>query len=327
MSSPRMQRRRISWPAATAAALVVLLAASGCGASAETAAEISGAGRSAQYTVGELTDYLATVDPDNEARAPRAAAADWLTDWVFFSAVELELADRGVTVTNEHESRSVNELTLADPEFVPGAAGGDVAIRQRAVVFAAAQWAEQEVPAPPVSAAAAGLRYLCSRHILVESRQDAELILEQLAAGADFAVLASLLSLDAASGSRGGDLGCAPEGSFVAPFEEAGYNAELGEPVLAETQFGFHVIDVAGAGPPTPENHPHLDDAALEQLAANAEAAVQQAAQAAVQSERQRLLVDLQEAVLTDYASRVKIDERYGYWDPEQFVVVAAPPG
>jgi len=51
-----------------------------------------------EYTVDDLNDYLATTDPDNEARAPREQAAVWLSEWVFFSAIELELAERGASL-------------------------------------------------------------------------------------------------------------------------------------------------------------------------------------------------------------------------------------
>ena len=294
--------------------------ATSCGASAEVAAQVDGV----EYTVDDLNDYLATTDPDNASRAPREAAALWLSDWVFFSAVELELAERGMAVSNEHEAQAVAEMTQADPAFIPGAGGGDVAVHQRAIVLAALEWAEREVP----DASSAGpLRHLCSRHILVESRAEAEAILALLGEGEDFAFLAIDFSLDPGSGSLGGDLGCVVEGSFVAPFEAAAYAAEPGEAVVAESQFGFHVIEVISSGPPTPENHPQLNAEQLAFMAEDAELAAAERAQLAVQDERQQLLINLQETVLLSYAAQVRIDERYGYWDPEQFQVVLEPLG
>ncbi|MYB28544.1 MAG: hypothetical protein F4X38_05325 [Acidimicrobiaceae bacterium] len=303
-----------------AAAATVLILATGCGASAEVAAEVAGA----EYTVDDLDDYLATLDPGNSARAPREAAALWLSDWVFFSAVELELADRGVAVSNDHEARAVAEMTQADPTFVPGAAGGDVAVRQRAIVLAALEWAEREVPDAPVTGP---LRHLCSRHILVATQPEADAVLALLDAGEEFEFLAIDLSLDPGSGSLGGDLGCVVEGSFVAPFESAAYAAEPGQVVVAESQFGFHVIHVISSGPATPGNHPQLDAERLAFMAEDAQLAAAERAQAAVQGEREQLLINLQETVLLSYAPQVRIDERYGYWDPEQFRVVLEPLG
>lgn len=303
-----------------AAVAVLLVLATGCGTGSDVAAEVAGV----EYRAGELDDYLATTDPDNAARASRDAVAEWLSEWVFFSALELELAERGIGVTNEHESQSVAELTQADPAFVPGAAGGDVAVHQRAIVLAALEWAEREAPG---SALAAPLRHLCSRHILVESQEQAEAVMGLLAAGEDFGLLALELSQDPGSGSLGGELGCVVEGSFVAPFEDAAYAASPGEVVLAQSQFGFHVIEVISSGPATGQNHPQIDGEALARMVADAELAAAERAAAEVQDERRQLLTELQTTVLDGYGPLVRIDERYGYWDPALFRVVLEPLG
>ena len=125
--------------AAFAVAAVGTLLVSSCGSSSGAAAEVAGV----EYSVDDLEDYLATTDPDSEARAPRSAAAEWLTNWVFFTALEHELAQRGIVVTNEHEAVAVADLTQTDPTFVPGDAGGNNAVRQRAAVLAAFEWAER----------------------------------------------------------------------------------------------------------------------------------------------------------------------------------------
>lgn len=86
-------------------------------------------------------------------------------------------------------------------------------------------------------------------HILLDTEDQAEAVLQRLEQGEDFAELAAELSQDAGSADAGGSLGQAPRGSFVAPFEEAIWSgpAEVGE-VLGpvETQFGYHVIRVDG---------------------------------------------------------------------------------
>ena len=272
-----------------------------------------------EYSIEDLNDYLATTDPDSEARAPRAAAADWLTTWVFFTALEQELAERGFAVTNAHESQAVTDLTQADPSFVPGAAGGATRIRQRAAVLVAFEWAESEIPD---AVSGEQPRHLCSRHILVESQAQAEEVLALLDAGEEFALLALALSLDPGSGSSGGDLGCVLEGSFVAPFEDAAYAAAPGEVVVAQSQFGFHVIEVLSSGPATAQNHPQLDAGRLAQMAEDADAAAAGAAQGAVDEQRQQLLFDLQESVFENYGPDVYIDDGYGRWDPDEFRVV-----
>ena len=306
--------------AACAVAAAALLLLSGCGTSPESAAEVAGV----EYAVDDLRAYLATTDPDNEARASRGDAAAWLTNWVFFTALERELAQRGMEVTDAHEAQAVAEVTQADPSFVPGAAGGDVVIHQRAVVLVAFEWTEREAPD---AVAGEPLRHLCSRHILVGSQAEADEVLARLEAGEEFAFLAIDLSLDPGSGSLGGDLGCVLEGSFVPTFEEAAYAADPGEAVVAESQFGFHVIEVLSSGLATEQNHPQLDAEALAYMAEDAELAAVQIAQSDVQAQRQQLLLDLQESVIEHYGHEVLIDDRYGRWDPDEFRVVLEQTG
>ena len=79
-------------------------------------------------------------------------------------------------------------------------------------------------------------------HILVETEEDAEKIVEELAAGADFTELAKERSTGP-SGPNGGDLGWFGKGMMVPAFEEAVAGMEDGaisNPV--QTQFGWHVI-------------------------------------------------------------------------------------
>jgi peptidyl-prolyl cis-trans isomerase C len=83
---------------------------------------------------------------------------------------------------------------------------------------------------------------VCARHILLDTVEDAEAVLAELEAGADFAELAAERSTGP-SGPQGGDLGCFGRGQMVAPFEEAALEAEIGTPYgPVETDFGQHVL-------------------------------------------------------------------------------------
>ena len=85
----------------------------------------------------------------------------------------------------------------------------------------------------------------CVRHILVESLDEAEALRSELEAGADFAALAAERSSDPGSAVAGGELGCFGQGATVPAFDEAAFDAELGELVgPVETQFGFHLLIV-----------------------------------------------------------------------------------
>ena len=83
-----------------------------------------------------------------------------------------------------------------------------------------------------------------ARHILVETEEEAQEIVQQLEGGADFAELAAERSTGP-SGASGGDLGYFLKGDMVGPFAEAAFALEPGSisnPV--QTQFGWHVITV-----------------------------------------------------------------------------------
>ncbi len=80
-------------------------------------------------------------------------------------------------------------------------------------------------------------------HILVETKEEADKLKADLAAGADFAELAKANSTDSGSGANGGDLGWFGLGMMVKPFEDAVVAAKVGEvtgPVQSE--FGFHLV-------------------------------------------------------------------------------------
>ncbi len=91
-----------------------------------------------------------------------------------------------------------------------------------------------------------------ARHILVNadddpaaaraSIQDAR---RRIQAGEDFGAVAIEMSDDQGSGANGGDLGWFGPGRMVAPFQEAAFEADIGDLVgPVETTFGFHLIEV-----------------------------------------------------------------------------------
>ncbi|MDO5657188.1 MAG: peptidylprolyl isomerase [Paracoccus sp. (in: a-proteobacteria)] len=101
-------------------------------------------------------------------------------------------------------------------------------------------------------------------HILLETQEAAQAVIDELAGGADFATLAEERSTGP-TGPTGGDLGWFTADRMVAPFAEAVVEMEPGatssEPV--QTQFGWHVIMLHDTRQTTPpdlaEVRPALD--------------------------------------------------------------------
>ncbi|HMB54828.1 MAG TPA: SurA N-terminal domain-containing protein [Thermoanaerobaculia bacterium] len=98
-----------------------------------------------------------------------------------------------------------------------------------------------------------------ARHILLRSKEGTtaeelrgqlEAVRARIEGGEDFGALAQEVSEDPSNASRGGDLGFFGRGQMVGEFEQAAFNAEVGEVVgPIETQFGQHLIQVTGKRP------------------------------------------------------------------------------
>lgn len=92
-----------------------------------------------------------------------------------------------------------------------------------------------------------------ARHILLKTtQQPSDTLLEAkldsiksvIENGGDFAAIAKEISEDVGSAIEGGDLGWFTEGRMVPEFNDACFYGNVGEMVIVQTQFGFHLIDV-----------------------------------------------------------------------------------
>jgi predicted small secreted protein len=87
-------------------------------------------------------------------------------------------------------------------------------------------------------------------HILVETREQADMLLFQLGAGGNFTELARTESQDTGSAEVGGELGCYDPAQYVPEFSTAAEALainQLSAPV--ETEFGFHIIRMSDTVP------------------------------------------------------------------------------
>lgn len=83
-----------------------------------------------------------------------------------------------------------------------------------------------------------------ARHILVETKKEAQDVIARLEKGEDFAELAGELSQDPGSKDEGGDLGFFPRKVMAEEFEKVAFDQKDGEvSAPVKTNHGYHIIE------------------------------------------------------------------------------------
>ena len=197
-------------------------------AQSETAATVVATVNGTQITLGQMIALRETLPEQYQS----------LPDDVLFKGIMDQMVQQEVL------RQSVTDLTPRDTAAMENDARGYVsgvaiqAIVRDAVTDEALQAAydarfKDAVPQTEYNAA----------HILVATKEEADKLKADIAAGADFAEVAKANSTDTGSGANGGDLGWFGPGMMVKPFEDAVVAAKVGEvsgPV--QTDFGWHLI-------------------------------------------------------------------------------------
>ncbi|MGH8999081.1 MAG: peptidylprolyl isomerase [Acidimicrobiia bacterium] len=304
----------------------VLAFAAGCGVADPAAASVGGHDIDRSEFERELrairgNDLLAETAGDNLlGDGERTVRATVASDW-------LNVVLQDLVVTLEFDRR---DLSVSESDLRIGRSELDNLFRSPEAIEAFPDWFRQRVSeryARAVALRAAlsdtdlsdeGLAEfyeenkgqftrVCLSHILVPTREEAEAVVAEIAAGGDFGAVAGERSIDTGSAARGGDLGCVGLGDFVATFEEAAFSVPVGrvsEPV--GTEFGFHVLLVRERStPPLREVRDEVAAAAAGDGAAEY---------------REFLRTTLTEA-------DVEVDPRYGTWvSPDGQIPQVVPP-
>ena len=160
-----------------------------------------------------------------------------LGDDVLYDAILEQLIQQTVLGQQAGDLTPVNRRVLENEERALLASQIVTETAEGAITDQAVQAAYDEAYAD-----AGGDTEYNASHILVDSQEAAQLLIDELSGGAEFAALAQEHSTGP-SGPNGGALGWFTEGMMVPPFEAAVIALEVGEvSAPVETQFGWHVI-------------------------------------------------------------------------------------
>ncbi|MCX7965935.1 MAG: peptidyl-prolyl cis-trans isomerase [Syntrophorhabdaceae bacterium] len=96
-------------------------------------------------------------------------------------------------------------------------------------------------------------REINTRHILLNTAEEARQIKEKIAKGEDFAELAKRYSIDPSAKANGGEIGFHPKGTLLPEYEAAAFKlTKVGQVSdIVKTKFGYHIIKLEGIRPPS----------------------------------------------------------------------------
>lgn len=301
------------------AAIALALAACG-GPSNALAATVDGT----DITVGDVESLISS----EESTIPKEQFAQFLSFEIQWNIVSSAAAEEwGIEVTEEEidaEADRIFESASSEGEsredFLSSRGVTEEFLRniahQGLLDQAVRAELADEIDAPTpeeidaeMGVAEASLTEVCVSHILVETEEEAQDVLDRLEAGEEFGELAQELSSDTASAENNGVLPCGSAGQYVEEFRDASIAAPIGEVYtdIVETQFGYHVMLVTDRVDP-----------AIEDLPTEAEIAEGLEADA--------IAVELNAWFLEQVtAADVTVEEEYGTWQAAPQPTVVPP--
>lgn len=248
----------------TAAVLVLAVAAlAGCSDTRadDAAAEVEGTAVARddyedflEYIVANPELFGGVQEDFATGTIPGDAGRQFLTTLVIDAATQEFLSGAGEEITDADRQAILESVPQNDPardlppEVLDLFVGLQAATAARGRIEVDAAELERRYNESPT-----GTGVMCVRHIVVESEDEAQDILDELADGADFAELAAERSTEPAAAETGGAL-TAQDGSACIPLPQAAqtFDRQFVEGALAarpgvsigpvETSFGWHVI-------------------------------------------------------------------------------------
>lgn len=309
------------------ALLALVLAACGTGGNPTNAAEVNGVAvplseiETRFDVVANNPEFAAQLEADEDGTLVTEVQANILTDLIHAKLWQQGAVELGVDVTDadveERQEQLVEEVggqeAFDDLVEQSGLSAGMLAAEIRNLVVRErveeALAADLDITEADIEEAFEERRdrfqQIAARHILVETEEEAQDVLSRLEDDEDFAELAQELSIDTGSGERGGDLGEFGRDEMVPEFEQAAFDAEIGEIVgPVQSQFGFHVIEVLDRTQPTLAE---VEDEIRTEL---------------LQDQEGEVIEEWFEARLQE--ADVVVNPRFGEWDADAGEVVSA---
>ncbi len=185
----------------------------------------------ATVTFGEVSDYIASL-PAQVRQAPIEQVFPLARQQVIDRLLILQAAEAGKL---DAEADVKSQIAQARDEVMRRAYIGQLLENELSEEKLRARFAA-------ANEGKSGPEEVNARHILLETRPEAEAVIARLGKGEDFAALAKEKSTGP-SGPNGGSLGWFRRGQMVPEFESAAFALKAGEvraPV--RTQCGWHVI-------------------------------------------------------------------------------------
>jgi parvulin-like peptidyl-prolyl isomerase len=202
----------------------------------------------------QMANYEASMTSNGEdatspeGQASLAQARRSVLDWMIEQTLIVQAApEMGVEVTEEDVEAVIDDLVADigqeafDERLEREGLTLDEMRAQLKVQLLASRMAEKVVEAVPEKAL-----HVNARHIVVDTEEEAQRLLEQIRAGADFAALAQAHSQDAFTRERGGDLGYFPRGILTSSkVEDVAFSLQPGQVSdVLESELGYHIIQV-----------------------------------------------------------------------------------
>lgn len=204
------------------------------------------------------------IDPNSpEGQENVAQNRDWILNVLIEQVlIEQDAAAQGITVSDEEVNLHIQAM-IAD-------SGGEEAFNAKLAEMgetredvwrkARAQLIGMKMTQRIIDSIPKTAEHVHAYHILVDTKEEAERLLAQLQAGADFATLAMNYSQDVSTRETGGDLGFFPRGILIAPEVEAvAFALQPGQfSGVVPSMLGYHIVKVVERDPARPISQENL---------------------------------------------------------------------